>query len=101
MVSIKIDSTEETSTIYRNELIATKIKEEITMNDTPKPRMIYSTKDVKEILHTGNSMLQQMLNSETNPIPHFRIGRRIVIPCDLFHQWLDRQPESYMSREER
>lgn len=54
-------------------------------------RMIYSTKDIKEILGAGNSTLQELLNREENPIPHFRIGRRIIIPCDLFHQWLNSQ----------
>ena len=54
-------------------------------------QMIYSVKDIKEILGAGNSTLQELLSREDDPIPHFRIGRRIVIPCDLFQQWLHSQ----------
>ena len=54
-------------------------------------RLVYSPKDIKEILHAGNSTLHELLNREENPIPHFRIGRRIVVPCDLFQQWLLKQ----------
>ena len=57
-------------------------------------RLIYSPKDIKEILHAGNSTLHELLNREENPIPHFRIGRRIVVPCDLFQQWLIKQVTS-------
>ena len=54
-------------------------------------RMIYSKKEVQKILGAGNSTIQEFFNRERDPIPHFRIGRRIVIPCDLFHQWLNHQ----------
>ena len=57
-------------------------------------RLIYSPKDIKEILYAGNFTLHELLNREENPIPHFRIGRRIVVPCDLFQQWLINQVTS-------
>ena len=53
-----------------------------------KQRLIYSREDVKEILHAGNSYIHYLFTKAENPIPHFRIGRRIVVPCDLFDQWL-------------
>ena len=55
----------------------------------PIKRMIYSKKEAQEILGVGNSTFQQLLSSESNPIPHFRIGRRIIIPCERFQQWLN------------
>lgn len=64
-------------------------------------RMIYTKKEVQTILKAGNSTIQEYFNRDEDPIPHFRIGRRIVVPCDRFHQWLDRQAESYMSKGER
>ena len=57
-------------------------------NNTP---LVYSPKDIKVILHAGNSTLHELLNREENPIPHFRIGRRIVVPHDLFQDWLVKQ----------
>ena len=54
-------------------------------------RLIYSLEDIKEILHAGNSTLHKLLNREDDPIPHFRLGRRIVVPSDLFQQWLVKQ----------
>ena len=54
-------------------------------------RMIYSPKDIKELLGIGNSTIHQLMNREADPIPHFRIGRRIIVPCDLFQEWLVKQ----------
>ena len=54
-------------------------------------RLIYSSRDIKEILHAGNSTLHELLNREDDPIPHFRLGRRIIVPCDQFQEWLIKQ----------
>ncbi len=62
----------------------------------PLERLIYSKSDVQEILGAGSTTVVKFLNRENDPIPHFRIGQRIVIPCDLFQQWLNRQPDKYL-----
>ena len=56
-----------------------------------KERLIYNTKDIKDILGIGNTTVQRLFCRDTNPIPHFRIGRRIIVPCDLFQDWLIKQ----------
>ena len=56
-----------------------------------KERLIYSTKDIKDILGIGNTTVQRLFCRDTNPIPHFRIGRRIIVPCDQFQEWLINQ----------
>lgn len=40
--------------------------------------------------YIGISMpiLDTLLRRENNPIPHFRIGRRIFIPVDGLNEWL-------------
>ena len=60
----------------------------------PLERLIYSKTDIQELLGAGSNTVVKFLNRENDPIPHFRIGNRLVIPCDLFHQWLNRQPDS-------
>ena len=67
---------------------------------TKKEPLVYSTQDIKRILGIGNSTIHGLLSREDGPIPHFRIGRRIVIPCNLFQQWLDNQTENYMGKED-
>lgn len=51
-------------------------------------RMIYTVQDIKKILGAGNSTVLELLHREKDPIPFFRLGRRIIIPCDLFQKWL-------------
>lgn len=58
-------------------------------------QMIYHFEDIKEILGIGNNALRELFQREKHPIPYFRIGRRIIVPCDRFNEWLQDEPDFY------
>ena len=61
------------------------ILEDVAMENK---RKVYSPNEIREFLGVGNSAVWDLLYRSKHPIPHFRIGKKIVIPCDLFDQWM-------------
>lgn len=57
-------------------------------------RMAYSVGEVTTLLGVSADKVRELVRG--NIIPHKRLGRRIIIPCKLFDQWLN-DPESWAS----
>lgn len=49
---------------------------------------------IKETLGISMAGVDKLLTRENDPIPSFRVGRRILIPVDGFRAWLARQTET-------
>lgn len=49
---------------------------------------VYSTQDVAEILGVSKEHIHRQIRAGL--MPHKRVGRRVVIPCALFEQWLSK-----------
>lgn len=62
-------------------------------------KLAYSRKEIKAILRIGNSTVQRLLTRDVDPIPHFRIGKKIIIPADLFNKWVAAQPDHINNQE--
>lgn len=60
----------------------------------PLGRLAYRVAEVAQILGVSTDKVYELVRA--NIIPHIRLGRRIIIPCQPFHQWLN-NPESWAS----
>lgn len=49
-------------------------------------RKVYSTQDVATILGVSKEHIHRLIRA--GELPSKRVGRRIVIPCVLFDEWL-------------
>lgn len=49
-------------------------------------RKVYSVEDVSIMLDVSKEHVHRQIRAGL--IPHKRVGRRVVIPCALFDQWL-------------
>lgn len=47
---------------------------------------VYSTQDVAKILGVSKEHIHRQIRA--GHFPHKRVGRRVVIPCKLFEDWL-------------
>ena len=52
---------------------------------------------VKEELGLSMTLVDRLLKRKVDPIPSFKVGRRIIIPIDGFQKWLARQTENGMN----
>jgi excisionase family DNA binding protein len=57
-------------------------------------RTAYSTLEVADMLGVCQEHVHRMVRAGL--IPHKRLGRRIIIPAGLFHQWLN-SPDDWTS----
>lgn len=56
-------------------------------------RNVYSRKDIMKILRITDTTVHKLFFRESDPIPHVILGRKIIVPCSAFWEWLDRQAE--------
>lgn len=49
-------------------------------------RKVYSVNDVASILGVSQEHIRRQIRA--GQFPHKRLGRRVVIPCKLFEDWL-------------
>lgn len=54
--------------------------------------MVYTVTDIKEKLGIGMNSAYKLVHRAD--FPSVRIGRKIVIPKDDFHKWLEKQAQS-------
>jgi excisionase family DNA binding protein len=54
-------------------------------------KICYSVEEVGEILGVSRSTAFNLVKSDG--FPSFRIGKRIIVPKDAFHRWLNEQVE--------
>ena len=50
-------------------------------------RVVYSPAEVAMLLGVSRDKAYELINNGV--IPHKKLGRLKVIPCTLFHQWLN------------
>jgi excisionase family DNA binding protein len=55
-------------------------------------RKVYSVENVALILNVSEEHVRRQIRAGL--MPHKRVGRRVVIPCKLFEDWLNRGEES-------
>ena len=51
-------------------------------------KFTFGRKEAAEAVGVSLPTLDAMLNREANPVPHFRIGKKVLIPVESFRQWL-------------
>ena len=49
----------------------------------------YKVEEIQLMLGIGRNSAYKLVNR--SDFPTVRVGNRIVIPMDLFHEWIDRQ----------
>ncbi len=49
---------------------------------------VYSVEDVAKILSVSKEHVHRQIRAGL--LPHKRVGRRVVIPCKLFEDWLNK-----------
>jgi excisionase family DNA binding protein len=49
-------------------------------------RKVYSPQDVATLLGVSKEHIHRLIRA--GHFPHKRVGRRIVVPCELFEKWL-------------
>lgn len=54
-------------------------------------RKVYSTQDVATLLGVSKEHVHRQIRAGL--MPHKRVGRRVVIPCQLFEAWLNTSDE--------
>lgn len=54
-------------------------------------RIIYKPGDIAELLECSTEHVYRLIRA--GKMPHKRLGRRIVIPAQLFHEWLNKSDE--------
>jgi excisionase family DNA binding protein len=54
-------------------------------------RKVYSVNDIASILGVSKEHIHRQIRAGL--LPHKRIGRRVVIPCKLFEEWLNQGEE--------
>lgn len=45
-------------------------------------------KDAAKAIDSSMPTLDALLKRESNPIPHFKVGKKVLIPVEPFRQWL-------------
>ena len=53
-----------------------------------KTKMAYARKQACEITGMSFPSLDAFMHREQNPIPHFRVGRKVLIPRAALEQWV-------------
>lgn len=53
-----------------------------------KTKMTYGRKEACEITGMSIPSLDAFMHREENPIPHFRVGRKVLIPRAALEQWV-------------
>jgi excisionase family DNA binding protein len=53
---------------------------------------VYSVENVASILNVSEEHVRRQIRAGL--MPHKRVGRRVVIPCKLFDEWLNTPDES-------
>jgi len=54
-------------------------------------RMALRRKEAAAAMGISGPTLDALLRRETDPVPHFRCGKRLVIPTEELKEWLKRQ----------
>jgi excisionase family DNA binding protein len=54
-------------------------------------RKVYSVDDVASILGVSKEHVHRQIRAGL--MPHKRVGRRVVVPCKLFDDWLNTSDE--------
>lgn len=60
-------------------------------------KLNYFRKEAAEAGGISLPTLDALLNRECDPIPHFRVGRKVLIPVDGFRNWLAAESERQMN----
>lgn len=60
-------------------------------------KLNYTRKEAAEVGCISLPTLDAFLNRENNPIPHLRIGRKVLIPVEGFRGWLMAESERQMN----
>lgn len=57
-------------------------------------RMALSPTEVAEVAHISRPTVYELIKRQNNPLPSFKIGRKILIPVSSLTAWLEQQTES-------
>lgn len=55
-------------------------------------KIVYTVKEVAEMLAIGMPAAYQLARSEG--FPHIKVGKRVVIPIEAFHAWVQAQSQN-------
>ncbi|MBQ6232123.1 MAG: helix-turn-helix domain-containing protein [Clostridia bacterium] len=61
------------------------------MSETVK--RVFSREETAETMGIGLITLDALIRRQDDPLPHIRVGRRVLIPIREFDDWLSRQAE--------
>ena len=60
---------------------------EKTVSDNTLNRRSYSVPEAAVVAGSGTAMIYQGVKNGS--IPHIRLGKKIILPREAFHRWLD------------
>jgi excisionase family DNA binding protein len=55
-------------------------------------RKVYTPQDVAIILGVSKEHIHRLIRAGS--FPHKHVGRRVVVPCKLFEEWLNHEDET-------
>jgi excisionase family DNA binding protein len=58
-----------------------------TETENSLERKVYTVKDVAALLNVSKEHVHRQIRA--GHFPHKKVGRRVVIPCKLFDDWLN------------
>lgn len=56
-------------------------------------RQILTRQQTADYLTVGLTSLDKMIARRDNPLPHIRVGRRVVIPREALERWIQEETE--------
>ena len=54
---------------------------------------IHTRQQAADALAIGLSTLDKLMARKDNPLPHIRVGRRVLIPADKLDEWISEEQE--------
>ena len=54
---------------------------------------ILTRQQAADYLNVGLTLLDRIIHRRDNPIPHIRVGKRVVIPRDALEAWISAEVE--------
>lgn len=77
------------------EELLTEILSELRKNNKNEDKLTYSLKECSVLSGIGLNTLQQEISRSNSNFPFFKIGKKVMVDKQLFHQWLENIAKSH------
>lgn len=63
-------------------------------------RLTYTRKEAAVAIGVGTTSFDALIRRQNDPLPHVRVGHKIVVPVDALKAWIERQATKTTAGEE-